>query len=75
MKTISNFPNDNWTRVEIFLRAWGRLPTKKSDGINQKTLDRYCKRWEKGELKTQTVDLEQVYRAIKNSEVILSKDL
>ena len=58
---ITPFPNDNWTRVEIFLRAYGRLPNKKGDDITQKTLDLFCKKWEAGKLKTVTVDLEKVY--------------
>ena len=70
-----NFPNDNWTRVEIFLRAYGRLPEKSTDSITQETLDLFCQNWESGKLKTVTVDLEQVYYAIKRGEVKLSKDL
>jgi hypothetical protein len=63
------FPNDNWTRVEIFLRAYGRLPETKDDVINQATLDKFCKNWESGKLKTVTVDLEAVYNAIKAGQV------
>jgi len=66
---MTPFPNDNWTRVEIFLRAWGRLPNQKGDGIDKKTLDKFCEKWEAGELKTVTVNLERVYEAIKNDRV------
>lgn len=66
---LPKFPNDSWTRVEIFLRANGRLPETEKDIITQDTLDDFCKKWEAGELKTVTVDLEMVYRAIKNGEV------
>ena len=66
------FPNDNWTRVEIFLRAYGRLPDQVGDAITQETLDKFCSNWEKGELETVTVDLESVYRAIKEDRVKLS---
>ena len=72
---ILKFPNDNWTRVEIFLRAYGRLPNKKGDGITKETLEAFCKNWEAGKLKTVTVDLEQVYKAIKRGEVKLSKKI
>lgn len=67
--TTKPFPNDNWTRVEIFLRAYDRLPEGKDDVIDEKTLDLFCKNWEEGKLKTVTVDLEQVYHAIKRGEV------
>ena len=70
---INKFPNDSWTRVEIFLRAYGRLPEHKGDVINQETLDLFCKNWEAGKLKTVTVDLEQVYEAIKRGKVNLSE--
>ncbi len=69
------FPNDNWTRVEIFLRAWDRLPQNKDDIIDQKTLDRFCERFGKGEIKSPTVNLAIVYMEIKRGKVILSKDL
>lgn len=72
---ITPFPNDNWTRVEIFLRAHGRLPNEKGDIIDKKTLDLFCKNYEAGLLKTATVNLDAVYKAIKNGKVILSKDL
>lgn len=71
---IEAFPNDNWTRVEIFLRAYGRLPSQEGDVITQDTLDKYCKNWEEGKLKTVTVDLESVYCAIKEGRVKLSND-
>lgn len=67
------FPNDNWTRVEIFLRAYGRLPRETGDGITQKTLDLFCKKWEAGKLKTKTVNLEAVYWAIKIGKVKIYK--
>jgi len=66
---MNGFPNDNWTRVEIFLRAYGRLPDNESDGITKDTLDLFCKRWEAGEIQTKTVSLEAVYKAIKRGEV------
>lgn len=70
---IQKFPNDSWTRVEIFLRVYGRLPEIMEDRITQETLDLYCKKWEAGELKTVTVDLGQVYKAIKRGEVFLDE--
>jgi hypothetical protein len=70
---INKFPNDSWTRVEIFLRAYGRLPETIDDKITKETLELYCKKWEAGELKTVTVDLEQVYKAIKRGEVYLDE--
>lgn len=73
--TMPGFPNDNWTRVEIFLRAYGKLPEKEGDRITQETLDLFCKNWEAGKLKTVSVDLEQVYHAIKKGEVKLSNEL
>lgn len=72
---MPSFPNDNWTRVEIFLRAYGRLPERHDDGITEETLDLYCKNWEEGKLKTVTVDLEQIYHAIKRGEVKTSEEL
>ena len=36
------YPNDNWSRVEIFRVAYGRLPSKKSDLLTQKTFDLFC---------------------------------
>ena len=41
---MKNFPNDNWTRVEIFLRAWDRLPEGEGDIIDRKTLDKFTKK-------------------------------
>lgn len=67
--TMPSFPNDDWTRVEIFLRAYGRLPEGEDDVIDQKTLDLFCKNWEEGKLKTVTVNLKNVYDAIKRGEV------
>ena len=57
-KFVHRFPNDSWTRVEIFLRAYDRLPSNKGDGITQETLNLFCKNWEEGKIKTVTVDLE-----------------
>lgn len=57
--------NDNWTQVEIFLKATGRLPNKKGDNITQEILDKFCERYEKGQIKTTTVDLANIYYAIK----------
>ena len=67
------FPNDNWTRVEIFLRAYGRLPDREGDMITQETLELFCKKWEAGEIETSTVNLKQVYDAIKRGDVTLEK--
>jgi len=72
---LPKFPNDNWTRVEIFLRAYGRLPEKEGDGITKETLNLFCKNWEAGKLKTVTVDLEQVYYAIKRGDVKIYKKI
>ena len=70
---IHKFPNDSWTRVEIFLRAHDRLPNGDNDIVDQKTLDLYCKKWEAGKLKTVTVNLERVYHAIRAGEVVVDK--
>ena len=72
-KILDKFPNDSWTRVEIFLRADGRLPETMADKITKETLEIFCKKWEAKELKTVTIDLEQVYRAIKDGEVYLDE--
>ena len=70
---LASFPNDNWTRVEIFLRAYGRLLEKPTDKITKKTLDLFCKNWETGEFKTAKGELEKIYYAIKRGEVNITK--
>jgi len=45
------------------------------DCRTKETLEAFCKNWEAGKLKTVTVDLEQVYKAIKRGEVKLSKKI
>lgn len=71
-KPIPSFPNDSWTRVEIFSKAYDRLPSEKGDRLDQKCLDRFCERFEKGEIQTTTVDLKKVYDAIKAGLVNLT---
>lgn len=71
---ITPFPNDNWTRVEIFYVLMDDYQMKKVILLT-KTLDLFCKNYEAGLLKTATVNLDAVYKAIKNGKVILSKDL
>lgn len=68
---VQNFPNDNWTRVEIFLRAYGRLPETMDDKITKETLDLFCEKYERGEIKTVTTDLGAIYKAIKSNEVTI----
>jgi len=41
---IKDYPNDNWTRTEIFRIAYGRLPTKQSDSITKETLALFHKK-------------------------------
>lgn len=70
---LNRFPNDNWTQVEIFQKAMGRLPMEKGDKLTQEVLDIFCEKYEKGEIKTTTTSLEDIYEAIKAGEVKISE--
>lgn len=61
--------DNNWNRIEIFLKAYGRLPTEEADRVNQETLDLFCKRFEAGEIKTTTVPLVLLYDGIKEGKI------
>jgi hypothetical protein len=65
------FPNDSWTRVELFLLVYGRLPLLESDRITKSTLKLFLKKYEDGFLQSKTVDLEALYNAIKANEFII----
>jgi hypothetical protein len=69
------FPNDNWTRVEIFLRAEGRLPEHIGDVITAETLRKFCENYESGKAKSSVTDLKPIYEAIKAGKVLLSEDM
>jgi len=69
---MPRFPNDNWTRVELFLRAHDRLPDQDGDAITQATLDAFCKRYDAGEIQSPTVDLAALRECIRRGEVSLS---
>lgn len=66
---FSKYPNDSWTRVELFLRANGRLPETLEDKITQDTLDLFCKKFENNEIKSPTVDLHRLYLEVKSGGV------
>jgi len=65
------FPNDNWTRVELFRLAHGRLPTKPTDVITQKTLDLFVSKYVRGKLKSCTINLGLLYEVIVGRKVEL----
>ena len=63
-------PNDyNFEKVDIFLRVKGRLPNQEGDRFTQDILDKYCIKYEKGELTQGIVPLEYMYELIKEGKI------
>ena len=56
-------------KVDIFLRVHDRLPMEDGDGLTQKTLDDYCRKFENGELTQGLVPLDYMYGLIKSGKI------
>lgn len=52
---------DSFLRVEIFLRANGRLPMKTHDKLTKRTLRKFIRKYEAGELEQGLVPLPNLY--------------
>lgn len=58
------WPNDNWTQVELFRLAHGRLPNRPGDAITQKTLDAFSAQFDRGRIVSRTTDLKLLRVAV-----------
>lgn len=74
--TMRPFPNDNWTRVELYLRATGSLENGCGE-ITQEIIDLYIKKYEAGELPLPgpTTNLTELYRAAKDGRILTSNQI
>ena len=66
---IKHKDDSQFERVEIFLRAKGRLPTEKGDGLTQHVLDLFCAKYENKELKEGMISLDYLYLRIKAGRI------
>lgn len=69
LTVIEHKDDSQFERVEIFLRAKGRLPTKKGDGLTQDVLDLFCAKYENKELKEGMISLDYLYLRIKAGRI------
>ena len=69
------YPNDNWTRVEVFRLAHGRLPIGRKDSITLKTIRLFLKKYDAGELASDTIDLDLTASMMKCGVFLLSAAL
>jgi hypothetical protein len=53
---------DSFLRVEIFLRAEGRLPMEQNDKITKRTLRKFIRKYDAGELEEGLVSLANLRR-------------
>lgn len=61
--------NYNFEEVDIFLRVEGRLPTEKGDGLTRDILNKYCQRYESGNLVEGLIDLRFMYLLIISGKI------
>lgn len=66
------YPNDNWTRVEIFRCVYGHLPTHTSDTITKKTLKQFVEGVDVKKITSSTVDVEDICNQILLGNVLTS---
>lgn len=69
LTVIEHKDDSQFERVEVFLRAKGRLPTKKGDGLTQEVLDEFCDKYEKKKLKEGMISLDYLYLKIKSGKI------
>lgn len=56
---------DSFLRVEIFLRVNGRLPMKKGDKLTKRTLKKFIRKYDAGQLVEGHVPLSHLYKFCK----------
>jgi hypothetical protein len=72
----AGWPNDDWTRVELFRLANGRMPSySRFEQITQETLDTFCRKFDAGEISSNTTDLELLRVAISTGTVKLTSEI
>jgi len=66
------WPNDNWTRVELYRLVYGHLPTHTSDTITQKTLQTFLEKWRRNDLPDSLLNVTLLAAAVKLGQVMCS---
>ncbi len=54
------WPNDNWTRVEVYRLVYGHLPSHTCDTITKKTLESFVHGVREGRILSSTIDVEEI---------------
>ena len=71
------WPNDNWTRVEVYRLVYGHLPTHTSDTITRKTLNQFVGMALKknNPIRSETIDVLEIVQEILAKRFLVSSAL
>ena len=69
------WPNDDWTRVEVFRLVYGHLPNHTGDTITRKTLKQFVELAAKETICSETIDIAEIAEEIRAKRFLTSSAL